>query len=111
VLHDILRGIQTALVEGAKAGAYSFKEAGKATIKIAKEGPPLAKGGLGLAGATMVGPLTVVIGVKAFPYLLLEAPAIYQLLMRPIQGYPPLDAQWKAYRRTYDVTKEYYNNE
>ncbi|MFW6297879.1 MAG: RHS repeat-associated core domain-containing protein, partial [Desulfosalsimonas sp.] len=64
---DILPGIKTAVVEGAKGGTYAVGEATKATADIAINGPPLAKTALGVAGLSITAPLAGAAGIAASP--------------------------------------------
>ena len=64
---DILPGIRTAIVEGAKGGTYSVGEAAKATSDIAMNGHPLAQTALGIAIVSEVVPLAGAVAISAFP--------------------------------------------
>jgi RHS repeat-associated protein len=64
---DILPGIRTAIVEGAKGGTYSVGEAAKAFSDIAMNGHPLAQTALGIAIVSEAAPLAGAVAISALP--------------------------------------------
>jgi hypothetical protein len=69
---DIIPGIKTAVVEGAKGGAYAVGEAAKDTAAIATNGDPLAKTALGIAATSVAVPVAGAVVLSASPYVVLS---------------------------------------
>jgi hypothetical protein len=66
-LNKIYGGVKKAVGHLFTDGSYAIKEASKATYDLALNGPPLARGVLGLAAAIEIIPAAVVAGYYA-PY-------------------------------------------
>ncbi|MCK4729630.1 MAG: RHS repeat-associated core domain-containing protein, partial [Desulfobacterales bacterium] len=107
---DILPGIRKAFIEGAKGGAYAVGEAAKATSDIALHGHPLAQTALGVALVSEVAPAAVIAGYTASTSTLYlsSAPAIYNMLMGPIKGNPPITVALREAWELIEMMEEHY---
>jgi RHS repeat-associated protein len=110
---DILPGIKKAILEGTKGGAYAVSEAAHAVTDIAMNGHPLAQTALGIAFVSEAAPIAIAGGIYASSstIFLYSAPTIYNFLMGPIIGNPPITVTGREAYRIIEITEEYYRKD
>jgi hypothetical protein len=107
---DIFPGIKKAFQDGTKGGAYAISKAAHAIIDITMHGHPLAQTALGISLVSEAVPVAIAGGIYASSstFFLYSAPTIYNFLMGPIKGNPPITVTGREAYRIIEVTEEYY---